>query len=227
MAACLCLIIACICFIPNIDTDGSNQVFYPEGSIGFPEDIHPEIMIDGKIYYWDKVNPLPVGKDYTKYGEISKASKTTPDEECEIMIGSKKANGIIYTSEKTPNAVYICMSADWFENDFIRFISAELRAGYTVYLGGSYYKISNDSIIRELPESCEYLGKLKYIGEDYLPQNNLETNCGGYNIGGFSGNMNGRAVYFDTADPEHIYVYEKRAWQGGEYDSYIKCPKVE
>lgn len=224
VAACLCLIIIGVSILQNIGSNNNGEIFAPEGSLHFPEDIHPEIMIDGKIYYWDKVNPLPVGKGYTEYGEISKATKTTPDEECEIMIGSKKANGIIYTSKETSNAVYIYMSVDWFENKYVRFVSAELKAGYTVYLGGSHYKISNDSFVRELPESCEYLGKLKYIGEDYLPQNNLETNC---SSDSYNRKLDGRAVYFDTADPDHIYVYTKKYTISGEYDAYIKCPKVE
>jgi len=226
VAACLCLIIIGVSILQNIGSNNNGEIFAPEGSLHFPENIHPEIMVNGKIYYWEMSTPYPVG--YTKYGEISKTTKTTPDEDCEIMIGSKKATGTIYINEETPNVIYVYMTTDWFENQYVRFISAELKAGQTIYLAGTYYRIAGDygvfAEVNRLPKTCEYLGKLKYIGMDNIPQKNLETNCPSDS---YNRKLDGRAVYFDTADPDNIYVYTKKYTISGEYDAYIKCPKVE
>ena len=192
----------------------------------FFEKISVQILVDGTIYYWDRLEAP--SKDYSEYGEILETVNGIPTKDCQMM-ARYEATGTIYTCETKPDAVYVEMSIDGTTKCYVRFVSSEiLAAGYSIFWNGTHYDGETfydvKSKVRELPNTCEYIGNLHYIGDDVIPENDLETNCPGDSYGY---NLEGREVYFDSNDPDYIYVYQKRYWAEGEYDTYIKLPALQ
>lgn len=244
-AACLCLLLAAAVFLPHTGSAAANT---PQNGAwdALPGGIRPEILLGGTHYFWsgtaleqrgaetpyalvytvaDGMTYLPEG--YTPYGEILCTSEEPPTQERQMMAGFE-ASGTIYTSEDTPEAVYVLMTTDWFKNTYIRFVSAALDDGYRVCWNGSSYRLGigdgTSPVLKALPEGCAYIGNLHFIGSDAIPLNDLETNCAGDT---YSYALEGRAVYADPDDPEYIYVYEKQYWREGAYDAYLKCRALQ
>lgn len=215
--------------------------FYGE----FPGGIQPAVRVGGRNYYFagtshflygtdvpegevysfgDEETYLPEG--YAPAGEISSVTDGPLTEELQFRVGCG-ASGTVYTSEETPQVVYIHLLADWFdvqEPMYFRFVSEEMKDEWILY-GGSRYLISIGSgaceALEELPAGCEPVGTLTYIGRDAIPQNDLETNCANDT---FSKALMGREVYFDPSNPESLYVYEHHYWAQGDYPTYLACP---
>lgn len=214
----------------------------------FPDGIQPAIRVDGKNYYYagtslkhygteapeatvyvkgDEETFLPDG--YAEVGWISSVTTEALTEELQFRAGCDAA-GEVYTSETTPNVVYIHLTAEWFDElkpQYYRFISEEMRYE-TIRYQGELYQISFGTdlceTLEELPEGCEEAGSLHFIGTDAMPKRDLETNCPS---DGFSKALEGRKVYFDPDDPEYLYVYEHHYWAEGDYPTYRACPRME
>lgn len=256
-AACLALVVMAVSVPKLLNRSGSNPATQPSG-YSLPNDaendlygcyllpggIRPEILVNGKLYHWDRFayplasvqseqiiidatgdTVLPEG--FTPAGKISSVTEHTPDEDLQLKAGFS-ATGTVFTNETSPEVVYVLLDADCFENKgtiYIRFISDELDAGCRILCNGHSYliRIGDDSceVLKELPEGCVEAGKLHYIGLDLLPENDLETNCPNDT---YSKSLEGRQVYIDPNEPEFLYLYEKQYWSGGSYDAYLKCP---
>ena len=183
---------------------------------------------EGEVYIiGDEDTYLPEG--YTAVGEISSVTDGPLTEELQFRVGCN-ASGTVYTSTETPEVVYVHLLADWFdvqEPEYYRFISEEMKDEWVLY-GGNRYLISigtgDCEALEELPAGCEKVGTLTYIGMDYIPENDLETNCASDT---FSKALMGRDVYFDPDTPEYIYVYEHHYWAQGDYPTYLACPIME
>ena len=203
-----------------------------------PGGFRPELMVNGKLYYWDRFayplrsraknvyidatgdTVLPEG--FTPVRELSSVTKNTPEEDGQLKAGFS-ATGTIFTSEAAPEAVYVLLDADCFEINgpyYIRFVSAAMADGCRIMWSGKSYLISfGDEInmLYTLPGGCVEAGKLHYIGLDLLPKNDLETNCPS-DMFGIS--LEGQEIYFDPAEPEFLYLHQA----GGAFEGYLKCP---
>ena len=220
----------------------TTTVSISEGGVFFyPGDFRPEIKIADKTFYWSELSDKITGTDevysqvtaiadgetflpdtYEEYNIISSTTTSDITDNCQ-MKASFDATGIIYTSETTPEVIYVLMSTDWFENEYVRFVSSEFINGSHIFLNENVYTISigNTSSEKELPDGCKSAGTLHFIGQDAIPTNNLETNCPNDT---YSYSLEGREVFVDPENNEYIYVYEKQYWAGGDYDACLKCP---
>lgn len=224
----------------EIDAGGPSAGWYGDLPGGFT----PVIMVNGKLYTWtgmskeyiyieaddgytdvvivgDTSTVLPNG--YSEAGEILSITAETPTENLQLMAGFE-ASGTVYTSEVTPEAVYVLMTTDWFENYYIRFVSDDLRDGECISYNGSQYRISIGTgiseTVEELPDGYVLVGTLKYMGDDYVPSADLETNCVSDSYGHY---LDGREVYADPNNNSVIYVYEHHYWAQGDYPAYLAC----
>jgi len=210
-----------------------------------PENIRPVLLVDGTRYYWaggvylrDGI-PTPnwragiwVGKsyfpreqNYTEYGSIKTVGREEPIEDGQ-MKAAFSASGTIYTSELTPEVVYVRMTSEWTGEDrYIRFVSEKLDNGYCIQWNGKYYRIHPDECeeISQIPENCERIGTACFVGIDMMPKNDLETNCPGDG----HDTLEGREIFFDAEEPEFIY-YEKHTKDSVKERVYVyKCPLWE
>ena len=224
--------------------DAGNTEEIVMGGDMIPGGFWPEIMVNGKLYTWtrlavkrmsfdtgdggtevmlsgDGTTFLPDG--YTEIGEISGVTAETPTEDLQLMAGFD-ATGMVFTSETTPEVVYILLTTDWIEAKYVRFVSGALRDGECIAYNGTQYRISIGTgiceLVKELPETCKLIGTLKYVGDDTVPAGDLETNCVSDTYGKA---INGREVYADPEDLSVIYVYEHQYWAQGDYSAYLAC----
>lgn len=233
VAACLAVLIVAAVSLPPIvkSLAGTRDGEIGDGCVTLPGNITPELNVGGKLYHWDGMSQVVPGfaetylpDGYTRYGALTVVPESEEPGESELRAGFD-ATGTIYTSEETPEAVYVLMTTGWFEDQYVRFISDELTGSRLMWNGRSFrinpWVSDENEIVRELPEGCEQVGTLHFIGRDHIPQNDLETNCPNDPQGG---TLEGRPVYRDPTDPDHIYVYWRENWREGADDAYIQCP---
>lgn len=205
-----------------------------------PKGLRPMLMVNGKLFRWtgmskelhildsgevftvaDNSTILPDG--YEPIGEISGITEEVPTQELQLR-AAFKASGTMYTNAETPEVIYVLMTTDWFEDHYIRFVSDDLKDCECIAYLGRQYRINVGTDIcervKELPEGCELVGKLRYIGRDLLPVNDLEVNRPGDS---FSKVLDGREVYADPNDSSVIYVYEHYYWSQGDYPAWRVC----
>ncbi|MBQ8831396.1 MAG: hypothetical protein IJ017_07330 [Oscillospiraceae bacterium] len=224
------------------DTGSTEEGAYTDGGT-MPGGFAPVIMVNGKLYTWTR---LAVNRDFLDYGngtevfysgdgntflpegyieagKISEITAETPTEDMQLMAGFE-ASGTVYTSEITPEVVYVLMTTDWFDSKYVRFASDDLCGGECIFYNGNLYRISIGTgispTVEELPEECVVIGTLKYIGDDAVPAADLETNCVSDTYGKY---IDGREVYADPNDNSVIYVYEHQYWAQGDYPAYLAC----
>lgn len=254
LAACFCLVVGGVYGAARLGLLGGAGNSAPEepdnaeeGASGYYGDlsggIRPEILVGDTVFYWTGMAQAihgattPYGQvytvgnaetflpdGYTEYGSIASVTDADVTEQLQMKAGFE-ATGTVYISTGTPEAVYVLMSTDWFENYYIRFVSSELDDGHRIVWDGKDYRIGigdgTCDILEELPENSELIGTLHFVGIDAIPESDLETNCPNDT---YSFALEGREVFFDSSDPNFIYVYERHYWSGGEYDTYLKCP---
>ena len=231
------MILALICVLGAVSC-GSNTE--EPGYRNPVRELPPILMVHGKLYHWagmskefrlneagevytvgDASTVLPDG--YVAAGEISGITGETPTEERQLR-AAFEAEGTIFTNDKTPEVVYVLMDTSWFDDYYIRFVREELHDNECIFYQGRQYRISMDTeiceIIEELPEACMPVGTLAYIGNDVLPQNDLETNCV---ADGYSRPLDGREAFMDPNDSSILYVYEHQYRAQEEYPAWRVC----
>ena len=202
-----------------------NQNFYFAGTANA---LHGTGTPGAEVYVnGDEGTFLPEG--YTEAGEISSVTDGPLTGELQFRAGCG-ASGTVYTSEDTPEVVYVNLTADWFDVEgpvLYRFVSETLKNQWVLY-GGNRYLISIGTgeceALEALPPGCEKVGTLDFIGMDRVPGQDLETNCPSDTFGKA---LTGRDVFFDPAHPEYIYIYEPHYWAQGNYPAYLACPVME
>ncbi len=227
------------CCGPILDYE-NNEISSARGWFGdFPNGLRPMMMVNGKLYRCtgkslklsiqdSKVyltgaarNILPDG--YTAIGEISGITEEVPSKELQLR-AAFEASGTVFTNEQTPEAIYVQMTALSYTDDYIRFVSDDLHDNECISYHGKLYRFLPDydicELIKELPENCVQIGTLKYIGDDTIPRNDLETNC---ISDSYSYLIDGREVYADPNDDCLLYVYEHHYWAEGDYPAWRVC----
>lgn len=227
------------CCGPILDYE-NNEISSARGWFGdFPNGLRPMMMVNGKLYRCtgkslklsiqdSKVyltgaarNILPDG--YTAIGEISGITEEVPSKELQLR-AAFEASGTVFTNEQTPEAIYVQMTALSYTDDYIRFVSDDLHDNECISYHGKLYRFLPDydicELIKELPENCVQIGTLKYIGDDTIPRNDLETNR---ISDSYSYLIDGREVYADPNDDCLLYVYEHHYWAEGDYPAWRVC----
>ena len=227
------------CCGPILDYE-NNEISSARGWFGdFPNGLRPMMMVNGKLYRCtgkslklsiqdSKVyltgaarNILPDG--YTAIGEISGITEEVPSEELQLR-AAFEASGTVFTNDQTPEAIYVQMTALSYTDDYIRFVSDDLHDNECISYHGKLYRFLPDydicELIKELPENCVQIGTLKYIGDDNIPRNDLETNR---ISDSYSYLIDGREVYADPNDDCLLYVYEHHYWAEVDYPAWRVC----
>ena len=227
------------CCGPILDYE-NNEISSARGWFGdFPNGLRPMMMVNGKLYRCtgkslkpsiqdSKVyltgaarNILPDG--YTAIGELSGITEDVPSEELQLR-AAFEASGTVFTNDQTPEAIYVQMTALSYTDDYIRFVSDDLHDNECISYHGKLYRFLPDydicELIKELPENCVQIGTLKYIGDDNIPRNDLETNR---ISDSYSYLIDGREVYADPNDDCLLYVYEHHYWAEGDYPAWRVC----
>ena len=144
-------------------------------------------------------------------------------EDLQLQAGFE-ATGTVFVSEEYPAVVYVLMTTDWFENMFVRFASDELGNNELLSWQGRTYRLSigtgASEVVEELPEGCELVGTLHFVGDDSIPAGDLETNCRSDSYGK---PVEGREVYAVPGDDSVLYVYERQYWREGDYPAWLAC----
>lgn len=229
-------LLACLALLLCLLLTSCGEMPAGEGCDTLPGGFDPVLQVGGTLYRWTGIaiehqrvlsgtvhNPTRLMPDgYTEVGEISGVTENAPTEEFQLQAGFE-ATGTVYVSETTPEAVYVCMTTEWFEEYYIRFISDALRNNECIIYQGAPYRftILDSEVEKELPAECELVGTLTYVGENVVPVNELETNR---RTDGYSKNLQGREVYADPADSSVLYVYEHHYWAEGDYPTWRVCP---
>ena len=186
-----------------------------------PGGISPVLLVDGTLYEWARMSVLP--QSYQPYGDISGVTQDTPTEDLQLKAGFE-ASGTVFVSEDYPAVVYVLMNTSWIENRYVRFTSDALGNNELLSWQGRMYRLSlNGEIsphLRELPEGCELIGNLHFIGEDSIPTGDFETNS---RIDSYTRAFEGREVYAIPGDDSALYVYEHQYWREGDYPAWLKC----
>lgn len=210
------------------------------GASRLPGGITPVLRVGGTLYEWTGLAQrvflddggsysimgtsdtyLPEG--YESCGEITAVSTEEPMEDLQLQAGFE-ATGTVFVSEEYPAVVYVLMTTDWFENMFVRFASDELGNNELLSWQGRTYRLSigtgASEVVEELPEGCELVGTLHFVGDDSIPAGDLETNCRSDSYGK---PVEGREVYAVPGDDSVLYVYERQYWREGDYPAWLAC----
>ena len=236
-AAFVCLMLAGFLMVFSLRSKSSDTPkTYDGGVLG---DALPMILVDDTMYYWMGVSQAHTGAEtagaqvsagsstylpegFTEYGVFFSTVPTIPEKELQ-MHADFPASGTVFRNPETPEVIYILMTTDWFQNDYIRFVSEEIMKGSRIVWNGNHYRTNftdgTNTWLEALPENAVSVGTLHYIGQDRIPQSDLETNCLCDN---HAYSLEGREVFADPKDPDHIYVYADRYWSGGSYGVYWK-----
>ncbi|MBD5133743.1 MAG: hypothetical protein HDT38_04635 [Clostridiales bacterium] len=194
-----------------------------------PGGITPVLRVGDTLYEWagTSVERFPDGggpyssmgympEGFHEYGTISGVTLEEPTEELQLQAGFE-ASGTVFVSGEHPAVVYVLMRTDWFaeEGSYIRFVSDALGNNELVSWQGRAYHFSYyhnvSPVLEALPEGCEFIGHLHYVGDDSIPAGDLETNRRGDD---HDRPLEGRKVYAVPGDDGVLYVYEPQYWQG-------------
>lgn len=210
---------------------------------GVPGKMTPQILVENTMYYWSGMSVKHSGADtpgaqvsapgdgstylpegYTECGSFLATVDTLPVEELQIQ-ADFSAFGTVYRNPETPEVIYIRMTTDWFKEGYVRFTSQEIHNGERIAWKGQHYRtVFSDGLstpLEALPDGAVPIGKLHFIGQDRIPNEDLETNCLCDN---YAYSLEGREVFEVPGDAECIYVHSTQYWSGGSGDVYWKCP---
>ena len=214
LAACLCLIALAGAGVWRWLGHLTPSANSPDpGCDMLPGRITPVLRVGDTLYEWAGLSRLPEG--FYEYGTISSVTEEEPTEDLQLQAGFE-ASGTVFVSEEYPAVVYVLMHTDWFaeEGSYIRFASDALGNNELIsWQGRAYhfsYYYSDSPVLEVLPEGCEPIGHLHYVGADSIPAGDLETNRRGDDYGK---PLEGRKAYAAPGDDSVLYVYEPQYWQ--------------
>lgn len=191
-------------------------------------------MVDGTLYRWTRLNgasvpletengvilPTYLPRGYEFIGELGPVTEEPPSEDLQMQAGFS-ASGVVFQNPERPWVVYVHITTDWLTDSYIRFESDAL-ANHLIFWDGRLLRFPHGCGIplEELPEGCVSIGTLQYVGDDVLPENDLECNGMEDNYGK---TLTGREVFRDPSDPDVLYVFETQYWREGSYPAWEAC----
>ncbi len=199
-----------------------------------PGGIEPVLMMDGALYRWARLNgtgvpletenglilPTYLPEGYEAAGDLGPVTKDPPEKDLQMQAGFA-ASGVVFTNPDRPLVIYVHLTTDWLTDTYVRFESEDLGENLIAWDGRLFQiPIGRDAPVEELPEGCVSAGTLRYVGEDTLPEANLECNGMGDSFGH---TLTGREVFQDPADPDVLYVFETQYWAEGSFPAWEVC----
>ncbi len=213
--------------------------------------IQPCLRYKGKLYYWQGISKQKIVSpgnhgmihgitaDTSSYlpegcvqiGEISGCAPHAPTEEFQLQ-ADFTTYGPVYQNPDTPEVLYAYVANTWGDaGDFyyVRFITDTLCSSELIFWQGNHYRIAVGRTdvtpwLKELPEGAQVIGNLAFIGEDPMPEKDLETN---QLADPHSYALDGREVLAVPGDDSVIYVYAHSYWAKGDYPAWLACPLWE
>ncbi len=191
-------------------------------------ELRPAVMVGGELYYYDDyffTKYIP--ESYTMIGEFSPVPYELPDEELEMRY-KRKYSGKVYAGDETNATVYVVFDGD-DEKHCIRFAHEKMMDNSVGHNGIIRYgeklflhpgSVSDSNLSDELPEGFSSSGTLRYIGIDYFPQNDFETNLKSYWGGG---DTDGKELYASPDNTDIIYI-QYMDYHRDEFSvKYLRC----
>lgn len=213
-----------------------------EGCYMMPKGITPVLRVGDTLYEWAGMSVelflddsgsyssmgngatyLPEG--FHECGEIRGVTLDKPTENLQLQAGFE-ASGTVFVSEEYPAVVYVLMHTGWFAEagSYVRFVSDALGDNELLSWQGRTYTFSWDTdappLLEALPKGCEFIGNLRFVGDDAIPAGDLETNR---RSDSYFKPLDGREVYAFPGDGSVLYVFERQYWQGGDYPAWWAC----
>lgn len=213
--------------------------------------VQPCLRYNGKLYYWQGISKEKIvtpgnhgmthgiAADTSSYlpegcvevGEISGCTSRMPTKELQLQ-ADFKTHGPVYQNPDNPEVLYAYLYNTWGNAGvfyYVRFVTDTLCNSELIFWQGNYYRIAVGRTnvtpwLKELPEGAQVIGNLSFIGEDPMPQRDLETN---QQSDAYSYALNGREVLAVPGDSSTIYVYCHRYWAEGDYPAWLACPLWE
>ena len=197
--------------------------------------ITPQILVGDTVYYWSgtvqeltgtqtNTNRISPPEGFHEYGGFLATVDTPPTEDLQMQ-AEFSAFGTVYRNPDAPEVIYILMTTDWFNDTYVRFASRDIFDGDRIAWNGQQYCVpfrkGIDTPLEALPETAVSIGALHFIGLDYIPQKDLETNCIGDDHGH---SLEGREAFYDTNNPDVIYIYAMDYSSDGSKGVYWECP---
>lgn len=207
----------------------------------FPGGIEPVLMVNGKLYQWNRLNALGLTaqdengvvvsgtylpEEFQEAGEITSVTEETPTQDFQIQAGFP-VTGTIYTDPEAPLVVYACINTDWLKDCYIRFVNEAYQPSL-IRLGGKLYwfdavgdgAVCASESLEELPKGCVSAGTIQGIVWDQYPEHELEINDAQDTYGK---SLWGREVFRDPENERVIYLYEEHYWREGSYPMWRAC----
>lgn len=187
------------------------------------------LSLSGYSYYQDEDGDLRLRtylpKGFEPVGELSVLPHTAEGEPGELqMKAGFEAAGTVYANPELPAVVYVLMTTDWFEDDYIRFTADYHESGLIRFDGKLYWFAmgmqEESEHLDALPEGCVSAGNLHVVAADLIPANDLEINLRG---DCYDHSLEGREIFRDPADDSVIYLFEEQYWQKGSYPMWVAC----
>ena len=206
--------------------------------------VQPCLRYNGKLYYWEGISKENVWMDAhyvtiadtssflpegcVEIGEIHGCTADAPTEELQLQ-ADFETYGPVYGNPDTPEVLYAYLANTWGNaGDFyyVRFVTDTLCNSELIFWQGNHYRIAVGRTdvtpwLKKLPEGAQVIGNLSFVGEDPMPQRDLETN---QQSDAYSYALNGREVLAVPGDNSVIYVYCHRYWAKGDYPAWLACP---
>lgn len=248
LAACLCLVLLMARTQPaspaggGVDASGDASASAPEdpgaspsggedGSVGcapFPGEIsQPLLYWQGTAYAWNRVGApgRPIGEppetiaQWTELGPLAGVTAEETSEDLWLYADIGQVSGTVYADpEGHPGVLYVLMTTEWFEEEWVRFVaderlltSAFFYDGQLYYLDPGQYPAHN--AVMTLPAGYKPVGTLVPASDpDRLPDRELEVN---WEFG-----YGGHTLYAKPGYDGTLYVECQRVWSGGSYPLY-------
>nr|WP_326125853.1 hypothetical protein [uncultured Oscillibacter sp.] len=214
--------------LPGPGASGGEDL--PAGCPLFPGEIsQPLLYWQGTAYAWDRVGApgRPAGEPPETIGqwtELSPLAGVTAEETSEdlwLYADIGPVSGTVYADpEDHPGVLYVLMTTEWFEEEWVRFVADERLLTPVFFYGGQLYYLDPcyppRNAVSELPEGYEPAGMLVFPSDhdfDRLPDRDLViTLCPEYP---------GNTLYVHPDGNGILYVEYQKHWSGGCETLYV------
>lgn len=209
--------------LPGPSASGGEDL--PAGCPLFPGEIsQPLLYWQGTAYAWDRVGapgrpagepPETIGQ-WTELGPLAGVTAEETSEDLWLYADIGPVSGTVYADpEDHPGVLYVLMTTEWFEEEWVRFVADERLLMPVFFYGGQLYYLDDPvrSAIMRLPAGYEPVGTLFYTSDfDRLPDQELAISlCHTYP---------GGTLYAKPGYEGTVYVKYQHVWSGGSYPLY-------
>lgn len=211
-----------------ISPDGPGEGDIPAGCALFPgETSQPLLYWQGAAYAWDRVGapgraigePPETIDQWTELGPLAGVTAEETSEDLWLYADIGQVSGTVYADpEDHPGVLYVRMTTEWFEEQWVRFVADERLLNPVFFYGGHLYYLdpgqypAHNAVMR-LPAGYEPVGTLVPVSDpDRLPDRELETN--------WEFSYRGHTLYAKPGYDGTLYVECQKVWSGGSYPLY-------